>query len=290
MKQQFRLSGTVITCAIVGFFLANILGLFIGGFIGYILDRRNTTSKQNTGEILQRQVTYMAQIIGVLLRETKRTSASDLSNAKRLFIQEITYNYNGVDVHTAAEEIEKVALDADFPAGQALANLRNTVIYSFSKTGATIVVSIAGIYIAATRWDGTPDIKPLIMQIAMGLGLNAAIADVLFEVNFSRYRASSQGYQSSYGYGGYGGGYSYNDSNNSYSSQQRSSQKELQDAFALLGVNEDVTQNELNRAKKRLLAKWHPDKAPSQDKLAEYTAMSQKINSAADIIAAYKRF
>lgn len=57
-----------------------------------------------------------------------------------------------------------------------------------------------------------------------------------------------------------------------------------------LGVGPDCTFSEVNSAKRKLIRKWHPDRAETPEQVNEYTIKAQKINAAYDIIVKYRKF
>lgn len=124
------------------------------------------------------------------------------------------------------------------------------------------------------------------VQIAANLRIppfliHAILNEVFINANFQQ--SDSSWYQEQGGYNEYSR-YGGNSWNHNYSSSS-----EYQDALSFLELNDNVTKVELKRAKKRLLNKWHPDKAPA-GKEDEYNEMSQRINAAVDVVSKYKGF
>jgi len=64
--------------------------------------------------------------------------------------------------------------------------------------------------------------------------------------------------------------------------RQRYSRAEKRDPYVILGVARGASKNEIRKAWKALVLKWHPDKNP--DNVAEATARCQDINWAYDQI------
>lgn len=56
------------------------------------------------------------------------------------------------------------------------------------------------------------------------------------------------------------------------------------DAHQVLGLRGDATENDVIKAFRGLMKRYHPDHAPNQNSQAEYKAQSQKIISAKDTL------
>jgi hypothetical protein len=63
---------------------------------------------------------------------------------------------------------------------------------------------------------------------------------------------------------------------------------DLKAAYAVLGVEQGCDQEELERAYKKLLAKWHPDRVKTPEKKKQYELKFKQIRSAYDAIASKK--
>ncbi|MFC6276869.1 DnaJ domain-containing protein [Psittacicella hinzii] len=301
MRRRFPY--TALVFALIGGLITNsIFGAIIGFVIGLYFDNRGIGSAGGNPETEARQYTYIAQIIGKILQITGKNSPRHIANAQRLFIQEISAGATGkVDVHAISEQISIVANDPSFQESLAINGLRNTLVNSYSRSPATVLAQIIHICYSASEGQVDNNFYQAIFTIAGAIGLPQQIAIVLL-MRFANYGQEawgdgnpfgsySHGYGnggSSYNQGGYGGG--SGGGYGGYNSRAAEAQKALEQAYSLLGVDRNVSKQELNRAKKRLLAKWHPDKAPDDSKRAEYTEMSQKINNAADLIAADRGF
>ncbi len=97
--------------------------------------------------------------------------------------------------------------------------------------------------------------------------------------SYSPYGRRSGGeYEQQNGYSGYGGTYS--------------SQKELEDAYSVLGIDSSTSDNDARRAYKKLMSRYHPDKAIAQglgeDGVKKYTELSQKIGKAWETVRKYR--
>lgn len=80
----------------------------------------------------------------------------------------------------------------------------------------------------------------------------------------------------------------YNSNSNSgYRGNNSNSQSEFTKNLKILGLAASATYEEVKRAKRKLLNKWHPDKAP-EGSAENYNKKSQEINAAYDMIVKYK--
>jgi DnaJ like chaperone protein len=80
------------------------------------------------------------------------------------------------------------------------------------------------------------------------------------------------------GYGGFGSSYN--------------SARELEDAYRVLGIDSSTSDNDARHAYKKLMSRYHPDKAIAQglgdDGVKRYTELSQKIGKAWDTVKQYR--
>ncbi|RIY37962.1 DnaJ domain-containing protein [Psittacicella gerlachiana] len=269
----------------------SFIGLLIGVGIGYFFQRRQSESDIRNAELFQRQVNNLAEIIGILLRKTGNATRSNINDAKTLFGEEISRSFAHVDVHTAMQRLEDAATNSSYDESVSLNSLRNSLAMSVaSRSGVYFLTIIIYVYCNAARTRGDDKFYDAMFTIGSALGIPPQIVAVLLmrATDYGNSQNAHGGY--SWGQSDFGGGqYNQQDSYNRNYYRAADSQKELQAAYQTLGVTAEVTKDELRKAKRRLLAKWHPDKAP-EGKKDEYTEMSQKINAAADLITAYKGF
>ncbi len=114
--------------------------------------------------------------------------------------------------------------------------------------------------------------------------INIRFAEMRFEQQFRQYRQSSS---SGYGYqGSYGG--SNEQSGSSYRQSAGQNDDDLTHACEILGVSPDDSFEDIKKAHKRLMLKYHPDRLASQglppEMIKLYTQKAQDIQAAFDLI------
>lgn len=127
--------------------------------------------------------------------------------------------------------------------------------------------------------------------------INIRFSEMRFEQQFrQQYRqSSSSSSSSSSGYGSqgsYGGGSSYRESGSSYRERSGgyagSSDDDLTHAYEILGVSPNDSFEDIKKAHKRLMLKYHPDRLASQglppEMIKLYTQKAQDIQAAFDMI------
>ncbi len=87
-----------------------------------------------------------------------------------------------------------------------------------------------------------------------------------------------------------GGGYS-NNSNNSYNSSNNY-YNELDEAYKILGIDASTSDADARRAYKRMITKYHPDRATSkglgENIVRQYTELTQKIVAAWEVVKKHR--
>ncbi|RIY32754.1 hypothetical protein CKF54_04275 [Psittacicella hinzii] len=285
---------TIVVCGFVGLMIFGVFGLVIGILLGVYLEKKQRDNSAQNIEIYQRQVDNLAEIIGCLLRKTGNATRSAVNDAKTLFGEEISNSYPYVDIVRALERLDTAANDSSVDENISIGHLRNTMMMTQSRSGVYFLTVIIYVYCNAVRTRGDDRLYSAIFTIGSALNIPPQITAVLLmrATDYGRNQSSSQdSWRDAFTGGGYQDNSGYErQQQNSYQNYYRAdAQKELQAAYDLLGVSSNVTKEELRKAKRRLQAKWHPDKAP-EGKKEEYNEMSQKINAAADLISAFKGF
>lgn len=136
-----------------------------------------------------------------------------------------------------------------------------------------------------------PEEHRRLCEIARSFGVGEALVDALIQARQSEMRFRQGGFysggsQQGYGYGGDAGqGY---DGGSSYSGNAQADASKLADAYALLGVSADASWEEVRKAHKRLMLKYHPDRLKSQgipeEMIRTYTDKAKDIQAAFDLI------
>ena len=133
-----------------------------------------------------------------------------------------------------------------------------------------------------------------LLEVANGLGvpkelidrmIQMRIAEMQFRQGFYQYRQQGNGYYQ-------GGNSQYDqDSSDGYAggqSQQQTSASQLEEAYKIIGVSPDASWEEVRKAHKKLMLKYHPDRLKSQgipdEMIASYAEKAKDIQAAFDCI------
>lgn len=250
----FRILGTI-----AGYFVLGFFGIFIGYFLGSLIDRsiRLGVSGMNPFTAVRRQSVFLETafiMMGALAKSDGRISESEVSHVEQfmrklgmnsqhrlkaiaLFKQGATVDY---DIHPQLNEFLVVCGNAD--------SLKQMLL---------IYLVIMGL----SDGELNADEHGLLETIAARLGYNALVLDQLIDMVMNRAR---------------------------FADGQTTSSYALDDAYKALGVDQNSTDEEIKRAYRKLMSQYHPDKLIGQgvpeEMIAIATEQAKEVQTAYNLI------
>jgi DnaJ like chaperone protein len=297
-------TGRIIGFLIGMFFIGPLAGV-IGAVLGYIFIDKPRQFRRFNDAAAQRAFTTDANynrnlihhtfaLMGYVARGAGRVNQQHIATAERLM------RLMQLDASSKQMAIEafNYGKSPEFDVRALTSNLRN-----LCQGNLSLISYLLEIQVQMALSDGTLENleHQRLLEIASLLGIRSEamerlirqrIAEMYFSQNFNRqYQNNSQGgyQQSSDGYQQGQGG--YNQGNDGYN--QAASQTALNHAYEVLGVSRDAPLADINRAYKRLMLKYHPDRLKAQNLSPElvkvYEEKAKDIQAAYDLIKRSKR-
>ena len=284
---------------ILGLIFLNIPGAILFMILGYyFFDRPANIKKQQNDEAV-RAFTSNANYNEALVKVTFALMGYVARGAGRVNENHIEKASQIMNVMSLNPQMRKIAIEA-FNSGKSDDfNLNDTIteIKSLIGNNFSFVNFILEIQVQLALSDGVLEDEEYhrLMDIAVKLGasresmeqyIRSRYNEMHFEQQFndyfrSRYERGGSGYDNS----GSERSYEYNDS---YSGSSGSSSSKLEAAYQILGVEASASDEEVKKAHKRLMLKYHPDRLASQGLTPEmiklYTEKAKDIQAAFDLI------
>ncbi|MDY6470508.1 MAG: co-chaperone DjlA [Succinivibrio dextrinosolvens] len=284
---------------ILGLIFLNIPGAILFMILGYyFFDRPANIKKQQNDEAV-RAFTSNANYNESLVKVTFALMGYVARGAGRVNENHIEKASQIMNVMSLNPQMRKIAIEA-FNSGKSDDfNLNDTIteIKSLIGNNFSFVNFILEIQVQLALSDGVLEDEEYhrLMDIAVKLGasresmeqyIRSRYNEMHFEQQFndyfrSRYERGGSGYDNS----GSERSYEYNDS---YSGSSGSSSSKLEAAYQILGVEASASDEEVKKAHKRLMLKYHPDRLASQGLTPEmiklYTEKAKDIQAAFDLI------
>ncbi len=284
---------------ILGLIFLNIPGAILFMILGYFFFDRPANIKKQQNDEAVRAFTSNANYNEALVKVTFALMGYVARGAGRVNENHIEKASQIMNVMSLNPQMRKIAIEA-FNSGKSDDfNLNDTIteIKSLIGNNFSFVNFILEIQVQLALSDGVLEDEEYhrLMDIAVKLGasresmeqyIRSRYNEMHFEQQFndyfrSRYERGGSGYDNS----GSERSYEYNDS---YSGSSGSSSSKLEAAYQILGVEASASDEEVKKAHKRLMLKYHPDRLASQGLTPEmiklYTEKAKDIQAAFDLI------
>lgn len=284
---------------ILGLIFLNIPGAILFMILGYFFFDRPANIKKQQNDEAVRAFTSNANYNESLVKVTFALMGYVARGAGRVNENHIEKASQIMNVMSLNPQMRKIAIEA-FNSGKSDDfNLNDTIteIKSLIGNNFSFVNFILEIQVQLALSDGVLEDEEYhrLMDIAVKLGasresmeqyIRSRYNEMHFEQQFndyfrSRYERGGSGYNNS----GSERSYEYNDS---YSGSSGSSSSKLEAAYQILGVEASASDEEVKKAHKRLMLKYHPDRLASQGLTPEmiklYTEKAKDIQAAFDLI------
>lgn len=276
---------------ILGFLFFNVIGLVAGALLGYYLYDKPNLQKAKQVDAGQR---FFGQNNSLNNRELIRATFCLMGyvarGAGRINEQHISKAKYYMGVMNLDAESRKDAEEA-FNHGKSDAfDARSQVeaIKFMYRDNEFILSYLLEIQVQLALADAVLDEgeHQRLLEIARYANVSTSAMERLIQIRFAEIRfaqaykdfSSSSDYSSS-------NSYEQRDNSRAYS---RTSASELENAYALLGLEPSATPEEVKRAHKKLMFKYHPDRLASQGLSKEmvnlYTQKAKDIQAAYDLI------
>lgn len=284
---------------ILGLIFLNIPGAILFMILGYFFFDRPANIKKQQNDEAVRAFTSNANYNESLVKVTFALMGYVARGAGRVNENHIEKASQIMNVMSLNPQMRKIAIEAfnsgksdDFNLNDTISEIKSLIGNNFS-----FVNFILEIQVQLALSDGVLEDEEYhrLMDIAVKLGasresmeqyIRSRYNEMHFEQQFndyfrSRYERGGSGYNNS----GSERSYEYNDS---YSGSSGSSSSKLEAAYRILGVEASASDDEVKKAHKRLMLKYHPDRLASQGLTPEmiklYTEKAKDIQAAFDLI------
>lgn len=285
---------------ILGFiFAGGIFGGILFMILGYLFVDKAFNKKVNDKRAAYSAFTSNANYNRALVEVTFGLMGYVARGAGRINEDHIIKAKQYMGAMNLDESMRELAIKA-FSEGKAencnldalLNKLRDAIGNNFSFVEYLLEIQVS---MALSDGELTDEEYNRLMEIALKLGVSRASMESFISSRYSEMRFKKQfeqGFSSgSYSYGNSNQGYSngsYQDNSQGYSNNSSSSATNLDSAYSLLGVDSSVSDDDLKKAYKRLMLKYHPDRLASQGLTPEminlYTEKAKDIQAAFEVI------
>ncbi len=287
--------------AIIGIFIMGVPGALLGFILGwYFIDRKENKERNNVEQARNafiydkgknNDLLYgLFMLLGYIARGAGAIQ-------KEAIIQAQNYmdilRMNDPASRSQAQQAFNRGKASDFDLNGEIINIRRACMENIN-----IVSILLELLVQMALADGkiSQEEYRRLLEVANGLGVPKELIDRMIQMRIAEMQFRQGFYQYQYqqqGSGYYQGGNGQYDQGSSEGyaggqSQQQSSASQLEEAYKIIGVSPDASWEEVRKAHKKLMLKYHPDRLKSQgipdEMIASYAEKAKDIQAAFDCI------
>ncbi len=256
-----------------GFLMGGPLGAILGASLGHQFDSGMNTmdaqEKLNPGDQHRVQMAFFTatfSVMGHIAKADGRVSPAEINLAKRV-MDEMQLS---AEMRETAINLFNQGKNRDFPLHQVLDQLRHEC-----HRRTNLIRMFVEIQVQAALADGTIDAAE--ERILLNICSHLKISRIEFESIKMQIQAQQRFY-------------SYQQQSSHHQRPRQTSQDNLADAYAVLGLTSSASDFEVKKAYRRLISQHHPDKLVAKGLPEEMMTLAkektQKIRKAYEVIKA----
>lgn len=262
---------------LLGFAVANVFGLLLGGFIGHLFDKsfrqfRPSLSAEERAEAEHLFFETVFQLMGFVAKADGRISEEEIAQAEHHMEQ----MHLRSDQRRQAIEFFKRGAEAEFDLERLAASF-NALAAKLPQLRQTVLSYVINMALADGRLDAQEEVA--LAKIAEQMG----ISGFAFKHLLSMLRAQAQ-FEYDHSAGRQQQGYQY---------RPATGQDELVMAYEALGVDDSVSDAVLKKTYRKLMSENHPDKLMGQgvpqEMIEMATERAKTIQTAYDLVKKHRK-
>ncbi len=296
MSKKGRILG-----AIIGLFVMGPIGAAIGFFAGwYFVDKKENQQRNSINEAREafrysqgknNELLYgLFMLLGYIARGAGAIQKEAILQAQQYMDM---LRMNDSASRSRAQQAFNRGKAADFNLNEEIISIRHSCMENIN-----IVSIVLELLVQMALADGriSEEEYRRLLEVANGLGVPKELIDRMIQMRIAEMQFRQGFYQYQYqqqGNGYYQGGNGQYDqgSSDGYAggqSQQQTSASQLNEAYKIIGVSPDASWEDVRKAHKKLMLKYHPDRLKSQgipdEMIASYAEKAKDIQAAFDCI------